>query len=94
MKGNPAVPGGPLTSKPTRLATSRVPNRVGFFFGSSGKPQRPGLMKSPELRSLTMFAALANALTPVLADGTYFYWGGGGLGTIIVIVVIVLLLRR
>ena len=41
-----------------------------------------------------MFTALANALTPVLADGTYIYWGGGGLGTIIVIVVIVLLLRR
>ena len=40
-----------------------------------------------------MFTALANVLTPVLADGTYIYWGGG-LGTIIVIVVIVLLLRR
>jgi hypothetical protein len=41
-----------------------------------------------------MFTALANALTPVLADGPYLYWGGGGLGLIIVIVVIVLLLRR
>jgi len=41
-----------------------------------------------------MFTTLANALTPILADGTYIYWGGGGLGTIIVIVVIVLLLRR
>ena len=41
-----------------------------------------------------MFTVLANVLPPVLADGTYLYWGGGGLGTIIVIVVIVLLLRR
>ena len=41
-----------------------------------------------------MFTALANALTPVLADGTNIYWGGGGLGTILLIVVIVLLLRR
>ena len=41
-----------------------------------------------------MFTALANVLTPVLANGPYLYWGGGGLGLIIVIVVIVLLLRR
>ena len=41
-----------------------------------------------------MLTSLANALTPVLADGTYVYWGGGGLGTIVLIVVIVLLLRR
>ena len=41
-----------------------------------------------------MFTALANGLTPVLANGPYIYWGGGGLGLIIVIVVIVLLLRR
>ena len=41
-----------------------------------------------------MFTALANAFTPVLADGPYIYWGGGGLGLIIVVVIIVLLLRR
>ena len=41
-----------------------------------------------------MFSFLANAITPILADGPYIYWGGGGLGLIIVIVVIVLLLRR
>jgi hypothetical protein len=41
-----------------------------------------------------MFTAFANAFSPVLADGTYIYWGGGGLGTILLIVVIVLLLRR
>ena len=41
-----------------------------------------------------MFTALANVLTPVLADGPYLYWGGGGLGLIILIVVIVLLVRR
>jgi hypothetical protein len=51
-------------------------------------------MKNPQPRSPIVFTVLANALAPVLADGTYFYWGGGGLGTIIVIVVIVLLLRR
>ena len=39
-----------------------------------------------------MFTALANVLTPVLADGPYIYVGGG-LGLIILIVVIVLLLR-
>ena len=41
-----------------------------------------------------MLTALVNAVTPVLADGPYIYWGGGGLGLIIVIVVVVLLLRR
>jgi hypothetical protein len=41
-----------------------------------------------------MVTTLATALTPVLADGPYIYWGGGGLGLIILIVVIVLLLRR
>jgi hypothetical protein len=41
-----------------------------------------------------MITALANVLTPVLADGQYIYWGGGGLGLILVIVVVVLLLRR
>ena len=40
-----------------------------------------------------MFTILATAFTPVLADGTYVYWGGGGLGLILLIVVIVLLLR-
>ena len=40
-----------------------------------------------------MFTALANVLTPVLANGPYIYWGGG-LGLIIIIVVVVLLLRR
>jgi hypothetical protein len=32
MRGNSAVPGGPLTSKPTRPNTKRVFGRVGFFF--------------------------------------------------------------
>ena len=41
-----------------------------------------------------MFTLLANAFTPVLADGPYIYWGGGGLGLIIVIVLVVLVLRR
>jgi hypothetical protein len=41
-----------------------------------------------------MLSILANAYTPVLADGTYVYWGGGGLGLIVVIVLVVLVLRR
>ena len=41
-----------------------------------------------------MFAALASALMPTLANGPYIYWGGGGLGLIIVIVIVVLLVRR
>jgi hypothetical protein len=41
-----------------------------------------------------MFTAIANAVTPVLADGPYLYWGGGGLGLVLLIVVIVLVLRR
>ena len=42
-----------------------------------------------------MFTAIANAITPVLADGPYiYYWGGGGLGLVLLIVVIVLVLRR
>jgi hypothetical protein len=32
MNGNPAVPGGLLTSKPTRSKTPRVFGRVGFLF--------------------------------------------------------------
>jgi hypothetical protein len=40
-----------------------------------------------------MFTLLANAFTPILADGTYIYWGGG-FGLIIIVVVLVLLLRR
>ena len=51
-------------------------------------------MGNTSLRNLIMFTALANALSPVLANGPYIYWGGGGLGLIIIIVVIVLLLRR
>jgi hypothetical protein len=31
MKGNPAMPGGPLTSKPTWFGSFWVFNRVGFF---------------------------------------------------------------
>jgi len=31
MKGIPAVPGGPLTSKPTWFSTPWVPDHVGFF---------------------------------------------------------------
>ena len=31
MKGSPALPGGPLTSKPTWFSTFWVFNRVGFF---------------------------------------------------------------
>ena len=33
MKGSPAVPGDPLTSKPTWFSTCWVLNRVGFFHG-------------------------------------------------------------
>src|SRR5690242_9727564 len=31
MKGSPAVPGGPLTSKPTWPSTRKVLGHVGFF---------------------------------------------------------------
>ena len=41
-----------------------------------------------------MFTLLSHAFTPVVADGTFIYWGGGGFGLILVIVVVVLLLRR
>jgi hypothetical protein len=36
MKGNPAVPGGSLTSKPTWSNTFRVFHHVGFFWGRDG----------------------------------------------------------
>ena len=36
MKGNPAVPGGPLTSKPTWSNTFRVFHHVGFFLLGGG----------------------------------------------------------
>ncbi len=36
MKGNLAVPGGPLTSKPTWLNTSRCSTTSAFFFASGG----------------------------------------------------------
>ncbi len=51
MKGNPAVPGGSLKSKPTWLNTFGVFVRVGFFFGcgDTGLSRRPGthLMEKP-----------------------------------------------
>ena len=36
MKGTPAEPGGPLTSKPTWFSTFWVPSHVGFFLVSGG----------------------------------------------------------
>src|SRR5436309_13109823 len=36
MRGSPARPGGPLTSKPTRSNTFRVSDRVGFFAARGG----------------------------------------------------------
>ena len=39
MKGSPAVPGGPLPSKPTWFSAFRVFNHVGFFVaGGMGQP--------------------------------------------------------
>jgi uncharacterized protein YbcI len=42
MKGNPAVPGGPLTSKPTWRQPWGVPPRRLFFFSGAERPKRPG----------------------------------------------------
>ena len=52
MKGNPAVPGVPLTSKPMWFSPLWVFNRIGFFFVFSGWVSR----KDP---SLTAFWKLA-----------------------------------
>ncbi len=45
IRGNPAVPGGSLKSKPTWLDAFRVFGHVGFFLarGSSERPQLPGM---------------------------------------------------
>ena len=72
--------------KPTWLSTFWVFDYVGFFLF-------PVLWIRSFLRSRIMFTTLAHAFSPVLADGTYIYWGGG-FGLIVVIVVVVLLLRR
>jgi hypothetical protein len=82
MKGNPAVPGGPLKSKPTRDSTLVVQNRVGFFFACC---VATGDCRRKDTNMLQHF-------TPFLAD--YIWIGGGTLGTILVIVVIVLLVRK
>ena len=43
MKGSPAVPGGPLTSKPTSLDTLGCPAASAFFVsGGAGTRLRPG----------------------------------------------------
>ena len=73
--------------KPTWLSTPWVFDYVGFFLF-------PVLWIRSFLRSRIMFTTLAHVFSsPVLAEGTYIYWGGG-LGLVVVIVVIVLLLRR
>jgi hypothetical protein len=38
MKGNPAVPGGPLTITPTRWNTSRCSTASAFFFAIASPP--------------------------------------------------------
>jgi hypothetical protein len=69
-------------------------SHVGFFcLLRFGKAPAAGSEEQTRIRSTIMFTALANALTPFLAD-VYYYWGGGGLGLVLLIVVIVLLLRR
>lgn len=40
MKGNPAVPGDPLTSKPAWRVTCKVPHHAGFFFDRGGMDER------------------------------------------------------
>lgn len=40
-----------------------------------------------------MVSVLAHAISPVLADGTYIYWGGGGVGIVVLIIVLVLIFR-
>ncbi len=83
MKGSPAVPGGPLTSKPTPVSTFVVPTGVGLFcFGARGDAD------NRRRKDLIMLLHL----TPLLAD--YIWVGGGSLGLIILIVVIVVLVRR
>ena len=81
MKDNPAAPGGPLKSKPTRDSTLVVPNRVVFFTARAAAGNR----RRKDTVMLQHF-------TPFLAD--YIWIGGGTLGTILIIVVIVLLLRK
>ena len=46
MKGSPAVPGGPLTSKPTRFSTFRVLSRVGFFTPTAVRNGQPAQIES------------------------------------------------
>src|SRR4051812_30702393 len=42
MRGSPARPGGPLTSKPTRPNTFPVFGRVGFFVDLGGQERHRG----------------------------------------------------
>ena len=86
MKGNPAVPGGSLTSKPTWSNTFTVFHRVGFFFAFAGAGRsRPPGMKPMDKSNSTMAHQLALAawdfeqqrtghapesVTAVLSDGT------------------------
>jgi len=81
MKDNPAAPGGPLKSKPTRDSTLVVPNRVVFF--------NPPAAAGKRRRKVTV---MLEHISAFLAD--YIWIGGGTLGTILIIVVIVLLLRK
>src|SRR6478672_11727465 len=54
MRGNPAIPGGPLTSKPTWWNTSGCSTTSAFFSpcGGTGRPQPAGMDAMNQSRSL------------------------------------------
>ena len=90
MKGNPAVPESPLTSKPTWSNTSGCSTTSAFFSLSVERNGRThqGLYKG----RLIMFTTFANTLTPLFGD--YLYVGGGVVTLVVVVLVVLLLLRR
>jgi hypothetical protein len=81
MKGNPAVPGSPLTSKPTWSNTAGCSTTSAFFASIGTQKGR-----------LIMLANLTNSLTPLFAD--YVYIGGGLLTLVVVVLIVLFLLRR
>src|SRR5687768_6274391 len=75
MKGNPAMPGGPLTSKPAWPDPERGLGRAGFFFACL-----QGTLDAAENRLLGVDASRASGCREECSGGIPSGWSPGGMG--------------
>lgn len=68
MKGNPAVPGGPLTSKPTWSNTSGCCTTSAFFLGSAVNKRSAIGMETERTRSRSAWVTSScSEVSPVIS---------------------------